>query len=307
MPSVAQLIRGYSRRYGIDPRAALAVAMTEGGLRRGAVGDQGTSFGPFQLHVGGALPRGRGARWANSPAGIEYAIRKMSESGARGLRGRQAIASIVRNFERPADPGSEIAKALGYYGNVGGGGRGGAALPPATPGRAPAGGMPTVDGDPRRQLAMALLQRVRGDEQAPDVSGIVQLFRQSQSAPSGGSAGLGPVPPGGAQPSQGGPAGGAAAMIQAIRRAQQMGLRVSENPYVDKVDPVHVENSWHYRRFPGRRGVGRGLDVSGSPELLRRYAQWLIRNRAREQELFYDPLGGRYRIGGHGTHVHVAY
>jgi hypothetical protein len=116
MPSVASLIRAYSRRYGIDPRAALAVARQEGGLRWGAVGDSGTSYGPFQLHEGGALPRGRNAAWANSPSGIAYAVQRMAASGARGLTGRAAVEAIVRNFERPADPGSEIARALAAYG-----------------------------------------------------------------------------------------------------------------------------------------------------------------------------------------------
>lgn len=122
MASVPALIRQYSRRYGVDPRAALAVARTEGGLRTGAVGDQGTSYGPFQLHVGGALPRGKGAAWANSAAGIEYAIRQMAAAGARGLTGRAAIEAIVRKFERPADPDSQVAKALGFYGSAGLGG-----------------------------------------------------------------------------------------------------------------------------------------------------------------------------------------
>jgi cell wall-associated NlpC family hydrolase len=115
---VVRLITQYARQYGVDPRAALAVAMSEGGLGRGAVGDQGTSYGPFQLHVGGALPQGRGADWANSPAGLQYAVRQMANAGARGLTGRQAVGSIVQNFERPAAPGAEISRAMGYYGNT---------------------------------------------------------------------------------------------------------------------------------------------------------------------------------------------
>src|SRR2546423_1629862 len=93
-PIVVALINQMSRRYGVDPAAARAVASVEGGLQRGAVGDQGTSYGPFQLHVGGALPRGRGAAWANSPAGIDYALRQISRV-ARGKHGRAAIAAIV--------------------------------------------------------------------------------------------------------------------------------------------------------------------------------------------------------------------
>jgi len=108
------LIIQKARKYGLDPAAVLAVANVEGGIKRGAVGDQGTSFGPFQLHVGGALPKGRGAAWANSPAGIDYAVSQMAQH-AKGLTGQKAVAAIVTNFERPADPTGEIAKAWGGY------------------------------------------------------------------------------------------------------------------------------------------------------------------------------------------------
>ena len=36
-----------AQRLGVDPYAALAVASTEGGFG-GAIGDEGTSFGPFK-------------------------------------------------------------------------------------------------------------------------------------------------------------------------------------------------------------------------------------------------------------------
>lgn len=107
-----------ARRYGVDPDAALAVAAGEGGIAYGAVGDSGTSFGPFQLHVGGALPAGRDAAWANSPEGLDYAIRKMSEVGASGLRGAPAIDRIIRKFERPADPDTSVRNAIARYGRT---------------------------------------------------------------------------------------------------------------------------------------------------------------------------------------------
>jgi hypothetical protein len=110
-------------RLDLDPLAVMAVALSEGGLTYGAVGDNGTSFGPFQLHVGGALPRGRDAAWANSLDGLQYALRKIARA-AKGLTGRAAIEAIVRKFERPADPDSEIQRALGYYERLqSGGGR----------------------------------------------------------------------------------------------------------------------------------------------------------------------------------------
>lgn len=124
MASEQELIRQLALRYGVDPRAVLAIASVEGGFH-GSVGDNGTSFGPFQEHIGGALPRGlsgaRAQRWANSPAGIQYAIRHIAEV-AHGLHGRQAVAAISSRFERPANVPAEIAKAMSRYGGVSSGG-----------------------------------------------------------------------------------------------------------------------------------------------------------------------------------------
>jgi cell wall-associated NlpC family hydrolase len=120
-PRLWRLILEGARRYNLDPRAVAAIAYHESGGRFGAVGDSGSSFGPFQLHVGGALPAGRGAAWANSPAGVDYALRHMAQAGAAGLQGRAAIAAISRRFERPANPTAEIADAWAHYGGVGGG------------------------------------------------------------------------------------------------------------------------------------------------------------------------------------------
>lgn len=104
-----------SRALGLDPRAVHSVASVEG--LSGAVGDAGTSFGPFQLHVGGALPSGRGRSWAESRAGIDYALNQIA-GVAKGLQGQAAINAIVRRFERPADPTGEVARAWAAYGSA---------------------------------------------------------------------------------------------------------------------------------------------------------------------------------------------
>lgn len=110
-----QWIYADAPKYGIDPDAAAAISNSTEWPGRSGAGDSGTSFGPFQLHVGGALPRGRGRKWAESRAGVNYALRQMAAHGARGLRGPAAIQAISANFERPADVPHEVSQSTAWY------------------------------------------------------------------------------------------------------------------------------------------------------------------------------------------------
>ena len=289
---------------GVDPKAALAVASVEGGFG-GAIGDNGTSFGPFQLHIGGALPRGvsNPQVWANSPSGIRYALAQIAKV-SRGLQGRAAIDAIVRKFERPADPDSEVIKALSRYGSIPMGGAPGAAT--AAPFTAPAlrqeAGGSLLNPDYTKARRHALTQALFNDE---DIAGALRSINVPKYLPQETPAMSTPVGSPVPQASPGGtsfrtselfydplgaykfgqriaPIGGhsdhlhaapgnAQQTIQAIRLAQSLGLTVRENPFVDPVDPVHVKNSYHYRTFPGRyqgRRVGEAFDASGSPQAM---------------------------------------
>lgn len=110
-------LRAGATRRNVDPDAVMQVVGQEGGLY-GAVGDNGTSFGPFQLHWHGAMPAQyvgnyeASVEFANSPAGLDYALDRIA-SVAAGLHGGQAVSAIVSRFERPADPGAEIRRATG--------------------------------------------------------------------------------------------------------------------------------------------------------------------------------------------------
>ncbi len=85
----ADRIRDLAKKYGIDPRVAVAVAKSEGlGIKWGTGIDHGTSFGAFQLHVGGGLgdayqretghdPRDQ----ANSAEMDDWALRYASKHG----------------------------------------------------------------------------------------------------------------------------------------------------------------------------------------------------------------------------------
>jgi hypothetical protein len=127
--ALARYVQKQAPQYRLDPYAVLAVALQEG--IGGGIGDHGTSFGPWQLHQGGAYPAaapqgGQAANaWAWSPAGVNYALSRMG-SVAGGLKGKQAVHAIVYQFERPADPASEYAAAVkalpSSEGGSGGGG-----------------------------------------------------------------------------------------------------------------------------------------------------------------------------------------
>lgn len=115
MPNVSQQIAQGAKARDLDPAAVLAVASREG--LSGKIGDGGTSFGPFQLHIGGALPAAIGAlgpvkaqAWAMSPVGLNYALDHIA-TVAKGLKGSQAVVAIVSRFERPRDVPDEIAGA----------------------------------------------------------------------------------------------------------------------------------------------------------------------------------------------------
>lgn len=120
MDTLTALKRELAKYSNLDPKAVMSIAAHEG--LSGGIGDNGTSFGPFQLHWGGAYPSFAPSEssqaanaWAWSPQGIDYALNRIS-SVAGGLHGLPAISAISRRFERPANPAAEIADAARHYG-----------------------------------------------------------------------------------------------------------------------------------------------------------------------------------------------
>ena len=101
-------------------------------------------------------------------------------------------------------------------------------------------------------------------------------------------------------PVTGVPAAGsnAAKLRAATARARELGLTVTST-----TGGRHAPGSYHYR--------ARAVDVAGSPSAMRQFYREMAATRP--TELFHDPMGGIKNgrnigaIGGHGTHVHVAY
>lgn len=182
---VTPIIVALARKHNLDPQAVLAVARGEGGTSYGAVGDGGHAFGPFQLNNAGGVLTGRPgdhAKFANSPAGLEFALSGMAKAGAGGLTGRAAVERIINNYERPADKATSIRNALA---RLGGGGYTGAAAGPTPPVAAPAAPQqaapagPTPE-DARRQVFQSLLAQRRGG--STDRSPVIQALAQQKTA-----------------------------------------------------------------------------------------------------------------------------
>lgn len=60
------IIGSYSLQYGVPVQLTDDIIYTESGYNPRAVGDQGTSFGLLQLHIGGQLP----AQYNNNPTAV---------------------------------------------------------------------------------------------------------------------------------------------------------------------------------------------------------------------------------------------
>lgn len=123
------------RKRDLDPWAVFANAYNEG--LGGGIGDHGTSYGPWQLHDHGALPKkywnlGKNIaaiqQWAWSTAGIDYALDCMAKTSAVGKTGRDAVYALVYEFEQPGPTKTDEAIAyqtrLRTYGQLAGMGAG---------------------------------------------------------------------------------------------------------------------------------------------------------------------------------------
>jgi len=186
----AYIRRGAIQR-GLDPAAVLAVASMEG--LSGGVGDGVHAFGPFQENdAGGVLTNrpGNHRRFAESRKGIDFALDAMVPI-AKGLKGEHAINAIVTHYERPANPGKEIAGAsarLGEFGQPTG--TSGASIPPVPGADTPSGALgmdiaaPNID--PRAQIRATALQSLRdiagGSDAVQSFGNVAQLIKTLHAA-----------------------------------------------------------------------------------------------------------------------------
>lgn len=109
-PTVIANIKKAAAQAGADPVAMLATSLVEDGARPGVVGDQGTSFGPFQFHVGGALGN-HPASWADTPAAYLNRAQEFARLQVHGGKGAAAV-------QRPANPAGYAQRVQGELGQA---------------------------------------------------------------------------------------------------------------------------------------------------------------------------------------------
>lgn len=116
LPAAAQTVAGVAESLGVDPRLALADAQQESGLDPTAVGDQGTSFGLFQLHQGGELGNLTASQAFNPQTNATVALSEFAavEQANPGITDPGTIAALA---ERPANPGAYAASVDAIYNN----------------------------------------------------------------------------------------------------------------------------------------------------------------------------------------------
>ena len=166
---VVAYVGANASKFGLDPVAVLAVADHEGlNTTPGSVWqlpkEWGKSFGPpswYQGGAGGPIVTAQGSpeaasRWSWSPAGLDYWLQAVANSGAAGLTGLAAIKQIVGGygwgFERPADPSADINNAIAVYDKYAKmvGDSVGQIYPPTfPPGPIPIPGQPKLPGEPQ--------------------------------------------------------------------------------------------------------------------------------------------------------------
>lgn len=115
-----QAITAAAQKYGIDPKAMIAVARVESGLNPKAIGDGGHAFGLFQFNNAGGVITGdpNPGKYLNPSYNALAAARHIATiKGIHNASGSDAIKLIVNGFERPANKAAEIAKATAYLGD----------------------------------------------------------------------------------------------------------------------------------------------------------------------------------------------
>lgn len=302
---ILNMIASIGAQEGLRPeniQAMQATSMVESGLRPGAIGDGGTSYGLFQHHVGGAggSTHEQARRFLDPATSIRERARWYRDRDIRAGRGAAAL-------QRPADPAGYAVKvdaalrSLGSSVSSAGGSTGGQRSRTA---RSPQSPTPLTWG---QQYLVDYL----GSTGSDPVAG--QLYQSFLFGPSSSAAPKVPdraYTDGGSEAGalSGGRVGTLRNYKDLVNLAKQHGLNIQGD--FQTTGGRHSSGSDHYSGLAVDFG-----DATNSPDLMKRFASYLSRNSGSLgiKSLLYDPMnwyvsGGKRvegQYGGHQDHLHV--
>ena len=111
--AVIDAITQAAQTYGVNPRLALAVAYNESSLNPLAIGDNGTSFGLYQLHQGGELGALTPAQAFNPVTNANVALAQIGAVAAANPGLDPGV--IAADAQRPANPTAYAAAIDALY------------------------------------------------------------------------------------------------------------------------------------------------------------------------------------------------
>lgn len=177
-PQVVDWIRQAAAETGADPAALLATSLMENGARLGGKpGDNGTSFGPFQFHIGGALGSHSPA-WASTYPAV---LNRAQEFARLKVHGGVGAAAVQRPLDRStyaAGVNGLLARANAILGRTPSGAR---TVPAQTPGAAQTTlSQPLAAPDP--YATIDFINALLGDSSIERLQSLGTRLQQAQAA-----------------------------------------------------------------------------------------------------------------------------
>jgi hypothetical protein len=118
---VTAIITKVAQELGVDPKLAIAIARQESGLDPRSVGDNGTSFGLFQLHRGGELGNMSPEQAYDPETNARTALSQVAAVAKQ--HPDWSPGKIAAAAQRPADQAGYAKSVDALYGGGGGPGR----------------------------------------------------------------------------------------------------------------------------------------------------------------------------------------
>jgi hypothetical protein len=112
-PQIVTIITGVANSVGVNPATAVATAQVESGLNPTDVGDNGTSFGLYQLHQGGELGNLTEAQAFSPQTNAQVALSHMAAVQAQDPN--LSPGALAAAAQRPANPASYAEAVNAQY------------------------------------------------------------------------------------------------------------------------------------------------------------------------------------------------